>query len=235
VFIPDPNPPDHSPAAAGQAIRIVDNFSPYVVETEPLAALDSNLPVCTKGLEINMASGKVNTETIRNEISRLRYALPRILIDAVLFFNLGPPDNNIPFAFCPILLTTVDLLILNNDVGDDDIENAGTIHDIARQVPYLMMYSDFGPDFESVCARESERLKVLHKNDRMLSIEQKKARFYNNRMFLPYTITESMAAKERFYLDAFFGRFIICNKSHFSDLLNEIMKTTTLIMDTGRK
>ena len=78
LFLPDPNKPDDSPAASGNGIRIVDNFSSYVVDTKAVDDLDSNMPVCFKGLEINEATGAIVEPVIEWGLSQLQFALPPV-------------------------------------------------------------------------------------------------------------------------------------------------------------
>lgn len=234
LFLPDLNKPDFSPATSGNTIRVVDNFSPYTIESDAALTFDTSMPVCQKGIEIDMETGNVSDSVFRKGLAQLQYAIPRLLTENALLYLSVHPDHNVPFIFCPILLTTAQLFVVNKDVTTDQIETSSEIREIASQVPYLMMYSDYGPDFESQCMRECNRLKVLQRSEKAMAIEQKRARHYKSQQNLPFTVVEALITGDRYYLDTFFTQFVICSKMHFPTLVDTIKKTAVSALRTRK-
>ena len=234
LFLPDMNKPDFSPVTLGNTIRIVDQFSPYAVESKASFHFDSKIPVCHKGIEVDTEHGNVSDTVFKEGLARLQYALPRLLTENTLFYLNNHPDDNIPFLFCPILLTTAKLFVASENMNIIQIEASSAIEDIAVQVPYLIIYSDYGPDFEYQCKTECNRLKKFQRSDKATLIEQKRARYYGTQQNLPFTIIESLINAERYYLNTFFTQFIICDKPHFEELVNTIKKTVTSALRTRK-
>ena len=224
VFMPDPNPPESSPAASRGVIRAVDSFSPWAFDPEVSVELEKAPPVCLKGIEINETTGDVDADVVRRGIARLQGVLPRIFTENVLFFFTGRPDENIPFIYCPVLLTTAQLFVLEKNSSPEQIENASNIRDAASEAPYLALHSSYDPNFETECARECARLEVLYKSDKAALIEQRKARHHENRELLPFTIIDSLTGRNHAYLDYYFNRFIICSQKHFSNFMDDIKR-----------
>ncbi|MCP4350791.1 MAG: hypothetical protein GY795_35445 [Desulfobacterales bacterium] len=234
LFMPDLNKPDFSPATRGNTIRVIDNFSPYTIESDAAITFDTDLPVCQKGIEIDLETGDSSDSVFRQGLVQLQYAIPRLLTENALLYLSLLPEQNLPFIFCPILLTTAQLFVINKDTTTDQIEACSEIHDIAAQVPYLIMYSDYGPDFEAQCIRECRRLKVLQKSDKAMAVEQKRARHYKSQHNLPFTIIEALTSGDRYYLNTFFTQFIICSNKNFQTLVDAIKKTAESALRTQK-
>ncbi len=234
LFLPDLNKPNFSPATPGNTIRVIDNFSPYTIESDASVTFDADLPVCQKGIEIDMETGNVSDSMFREGLIQLQYAIPRLLTEnAILYLSLLP-EQNVPFIFCPVLLTTAQLFVVNKDATTDQIEACSEIHDIATRVPYLIMYSDYGPDFEAQCMRECNKLKKLQRSDKAMAVEQKRARHYKSQQNLPFTIIEALVSGDRYYLNTFFTQFIICSNANFQTLVDTIKKTAVSALNTRK-
>jgi len=234
LFMPDANTPDSSPSMPGNTIRIVDKFSSYIIESDAGAVFDAKLPVCQKGIEIDMEDGEADESAFRNGLNRLQYALPRLLTENVLAYIEAGTTENIPFLFCPIFLTNVRLLLLNKDAGIEAIEACSDIHEIASEVPYLMMKTDYNLDFKSRCVKEIKRLEELHGSEEAMIIERKRAAYYESPFNLPFTIIDALIAADRYYFNAFFTQFVICSNSHFPNLVESIKYTAESALETRK-
>lgn len=232
LFSPDPNRPEASPAGIGSTIRVVDNFSSYTVDASAVSDFESGIPICWMGLEINEKTGDVSEAAPGKNVNRLQYAIPRLLTENVLSYSANPPRENLPFTFCPILLTTARLFVLNPDAGTEKIEAASSIEDIATEIPYIVYYSDYGPDFESQCRSECSRLEILHSSDKMAIVDERRARFFNTKIDLPYTIIDALSTNDRFYLEKYFTRFFICSHHQLSEFIDNIFKTVKTTIST---
>lgn len=221
LFIPAVNP-DQLESQSESAVRIVDQYSSYVVSREHSIEFDRSIPVCQKGVEIDIRTGDAVKSKLDTHIKKLQHVLPRLYTENVLIFLTAAPEFNLPFVFCPILTTSTSLYMLKQGVTAGHIEQAGGIEDIAEMTPYMMMYSDYGPDFEHQCKTECKRLSVLQRTDKALNIEQKRARYFNRRDRLPFTLMESLITADRHYLRELFTRFIVCSEPYFDDLVKKI-------------
>jgi len=225
VFLPDTNPPELSPVTPGNTIRMVDKFSSYIIASDASALFDAEMPICQKGIEINMEKGDADETVFRQGLSQLQYALPRILTENILFYIETRSEDNIPFLFCPVFLTNSELFVLNRNAGIKEINKASEIGDIAAQVPYLLMYLRYSPDFESQCRNEASRLQDLRRSGNAMIIERRRAAYYESRFNLPFTIIDALMTADRYYLDVFFTQFIVCSSSHFHILADRIRDT----------
>jgi hypothetical protein len=234
LFLPDPNQPEASLIPSGQSIRLIDYFSAYAVDPEPICEFEKNFPFCCKGLEIDLSTGEIESKHIHNGISNLQNALPRLLTDNVLFYISQLPAENIPFLFCPIVLTTSQLYIMQKEITEADIEKSKHINDISDSVDAVLLYSDIDPRFVTNCTRESNRLKILEKSDKTQALDQKRARYFNSRLNLPYIIIEGLNEAHRFYLNKFFSTFLVCNKNKFPQLLESLKKAVDKTLATCR-
>ncbi len=233
-FMPDPNPAETSPAIPGNAIRIVDKFSSYVIESAAAAAFDAGMPVCQKGLEIDTATGDVDESPFRQGLSQLQYAIPYLLTENVLYYMEEDPVENLPFIFCPIFLASPKLFVLKKEVSAGEIEASSHIEDVADETPHLMMHLDYSKDFETRCISEVSRLKELQRSDKAMIVERKRAGYYETDFNLPFTIIESLMDADRCYLEVLFTQFLICNRSHFPGLVDTIKATATSALETQR-
>lgn len=222
LFIPEPEETVKPEEGMGRAIRAMDQFSSYVVEQSAAVSFDLDMPVCRKGFEMDRETGDVSEESFRNELEKLRFVLPRILTDNVLFFLIAPPEKNVPFIIFPVLLTTADLYILKKDATAERIEEASEFREVADSVPVLAMHAGFGPGFEHQCMNECNRMKAVQRIERAATVEQKRARHFGERVNLPFTIMEAMISADRYYLETFFTRFVICGREHFPALIDDV-------------
>ncbi len=234
LFTPDPNDPEDSRAAPGRALRVMDKFSPFAVESDAAADFESGLPVCQEGLEIDTRTGETDSSAFRGGLSRLRDALPRLFTDNVSTFFAAPQAANLPFLFCPILVTTARLMVMDRDLDVERLAAAGTVDEIAAEAPCLVMFTGYGPGFEAQCRREAARLQPLLRVDKAQVIEQKQARYYNSQVNLPFTIIGGLLDGDRFYMENFFTQFLVCGNAHFPILLDRIKETAAAAVENRK-
>ncbi len=230
LFLPDPNTGDGSPAAPGRTVRAVDQFSHYVLGESALASLDDDLTICQAALEVDLETGRTDYAAIGQGLTRLQHALPRLFSENVMGYMTAPTQENVPFIFCPILITTAPLYVMEPGMDMARFAGADRIGDIAAERPYLMMYLDYGPEFETLCRTECGQMTVLQRSDEAMLIEQKRARHADSQNYLPFTIIDALVTGERFYLAAFFTQFIVCTLPSFPELLDLLKKTTSSVL-----
>ena len=226
LFLPDPNQPDFSPITLGKTIQAVDEFSWQFFPSNATVSFDKNMQFCYKGIEVNELNGDVSNSELRHGIAQLQYALPRLLTQSVLL-NVGAHrDDNHPFLYCPILLTNATIFVANHDLTTTDVEKSSSIKDIAKEVKFMVFYSDYGPDFESHCQRECAPLAKFSQLKIIREIKDYRREHGEYEHRLPTRLGTSLARGERFALLSFFPQFVVCNLNHFPSLINRIKRIT---------
>jgi len=210
-------------------IHAVDEFSRQFFTTPELGALSSIADrnrVCYKGTEINISTGIVDDSKLKHGISQLQYALPRLLVQNIIFCVNETKLKDHHFFYCPILVTTAELYITKNALKTQDIEKSSSLDQIAKKVPYLIVSLDYGPDFEKHCSKESENLENPSIKISLRNIEK----YRNSKMGFPYRspvkICERLVRSEKYQLQEYFSNFIVCSMKDFPTLLDEIKKVT---------
>lgn len=232
IFLPDPNPAGASRISPGNTVRVIDQFSPCLIHPDAMTAFDAALPVCYKGMEVNLTSGEVDETLFTTGLWQLQNPLPRLLTENVLGFLTGPRAANFPFFFCPVLLTTSALYVLKKDIRLNEIECAENVQELGVQTPFLIMCSDMSPDFKARCISESARLKPLLRTEKAMEIEMKKARYYNSHFNLPFTIIDALNAADYYYMNTFFTRFIICSNACFPEFVRKLKQASVNALKT---
>lgn len=227
LFYPDPNQPDLSPIVLGQTLHSVDNFSQVFFPPNATISFDKNLRFCYKGTEIDETNGSVYDAELKHGIAQLQYALPRLYTERVLINAYGHPEDNHPFIFCSILLTTANLFIANDTLTAANVENSSSLKDIAEQVPYLIYYSDYGPDFNAHCRKECAPLNELIQMESIRKIESYRQNNGEYDHLLPTILATSLFEGQRSELASYFSQFIICTMEHFPSLINRIKRVST--------
>lgn len=239
LFFPDINRPDFSDFTAGYTLHVIDEFSPYTVDTHDCQDFESRLPVCYKGAEVRLGSKdqEVFDVEIRHAISQLRYALPQLLMHNISFQLNNHPDDNVPIIFCPILLTTADLSIVHETVTIEEVNRSENMSDISDEVPYLILTSGYGPDFENHCTKKFKKFTKLGDLDKVKKLEERRRQssVETYDFLYPSKIGESLANAERFFLRMYFNQFFICNFYEFPNFVDEIKDITSSTIRTRKE
>lgn len=222
VFMPDVNKAKVPPMASGNAIRVIDYFSPYYIRPDAMDAFDQDFAFCRKGVQIDPESESITQAKLDAAVNRLQHAMPGILSENTLFYLTVDGSMNVPFFFCPVLLTNLPLYVLKKELDTKKIQNATDYSDISFQAPYVILNTDYTCEFETSCSLECRKMEVLHKSDKAMVIEQKKARFLESTQDLPFTIIDALVAGDRCYLERFFTKTIICSAACFPSLVDKI-------------
>lgn len=116
------------------------------------------------------------------------------------------------------------------------VEEISSVEDIGAKVPYLLYYSDFGPDFENHCQIQFKELATLIEDDRFINFEKnikdKNPDFYASE--LPSSICLGLANREKYYLNKYFTQFIVCNFKEFPKLIDIIKEAVNSGIKLGK-
>jgi hypothetical protein len=235
LFFPDPNRGDFSPFTLGHTLRVVDDFAPVMLEDEPSVAFDNKANFCLKGVEIDLNSGAVHDAEIRRGLSQLQYALPRLVTETIEW-NLGMhPEECCPFLFCPILLTTSEILIAKTDTTVASVESAEMLTDVATPAPWVVVYCEQTQDFQRHRQTACEALSGLVESGATDWIDAVRKEAGVHSFALPSAVFEELAGEySRARLSKYFGHVIVCSLTHFEPLLNKL-KTVASKTDKTRK
>jgi len=234
LFLPEVNEPGRSSIVQGNTIRIVDKFSPYAMDPRATAGFDAQVPLCRKGVGIEANRGKVCGCEPDGGLEQLQYALPRLLIETIAARLDGPPNRNVPFLFCPILLTTARLLVAKGSMNGQSVERAAAPEEFAEEAPCLIAHRDFGPDFASFCRSEFHVLEGLESRDGTLIVERKRAGHFRSDADLPVAIIESLIAGRPEWLQRLFTQFVVCTAAKLPALIESIKSTVDSAVETRK-
>jgi hypothetical protein len=220
----------------GRTIRVITEFSPYVIDNKSCYEFESKLPTCYKGLEIRLGSADqgVFDAEIKHGISQLRYAMPRLFKKMVWNMLSIHPEDNIPIIFSPILLTTADLLVAHETMSMSEIEKDDDVSEIAREVPYLILFSNYGPDFEEHCSSEFKGFGDLDNLDTVKRLEEKYRLSHEKIYEFNYPSQIGKGLAQAHLLRNYFTQFFICNYREFPNFIDEIKRAISEMIKTRR-
>ncbi|SAL76222.1 hypothetical protein AWB74_04960 [Caballeronia arvi] len=221
LFFPDPNVDKFWQITFGRTLRVVDDFSPVMLNDKYSVAFDESLIFCIKGVEVDIASAKVYDSEIKHGLSQLQYALPR-LVSECIEFNLDlSPHHSYPFMFCPILLTTSDIFVASSDTTINTVEHAENIDDFASPVPWLVMLFDRSPEFHRHRSVAFQNLiRFLRKDLPLSRLDDIRRKTSVHERFLPsHLCDDSIRDTANGAINSHFGRTIVCSLANFEALL----------------
>ncbi len=235
LFLPDLNAPETSVGAAAHALCGVDHFSPRFIDRQAITAFHGRLPLCCKGVEIGGSTAMAADSDLHRGIAQLQYALPRLLTRNILHYLGNETEDNVPFLFCPILVTDANLLVAHRTMGVQEVQQSNELADLGDQVPYLVVCSDFGSEFETHSKREFDALERLARSENVVSVEQRRAGAGAHEWELPFAILESLTAAESYWLRQWCTRFVVCRRSALATLIDAIGEAAIAAMPSGER
>lgn len=243
LFLPDPNRDYLTNYGLSDPIRCVDEFTTrYFGKKYGFGTLPrSPLPITYKGTEINLTDGSVHDTDIKHGIAQLRYGLPRLLRERVLE-NLSMIEEAIPFIFCPILVTTAEIYLMNSRTSLKKVLGASKIEQLAKPVPYVILHSDYGPDFEIHCrGREflelSQLVHQMEGEKKLESVEARRLKIKGREgdYYLPSHLLNRLIDLDRSYMNRYFTQFFVTRFSDLPLLINDLKRSVSHTVRTLRK
>lgn len=234
LFFPEPNFPDFSSITLGRTIRVIDEFSIKFFRSNVTVDFDAPIPHCYKGVEVDELNGNVYDSELKHGISQLQYALPRLLAETALSNLYGHLEDNNPFLICPILLTTAKLMVAQRKLTTNMVEAATCLSDVSEPVPYLVLYSDYGPDFKRHCITECTQLgkldpEILNKFDTYRSRNGEYSSISTS--FFCHCLATGMRSD----LVSYFTQFVVCQLSSLDVLVRDIKQVASTAARTLQK
>ncbi|QGZ61660.1 Rossmann-fold NAD(P)-binding domain-containing protein [Paraburkholderia acidisoli] len=235
LFFPDPNLGEFSSFTLGHTLRVVDDFAPVMLEDQPSTSFDSKANFCLKGVEIDLNNGTVHDAEIRRGLAQLQYALPRLLTEAIEW-NLGMfQEECYPFLFCPILLTTSEILVAKADTTIASVESADALADLATPAPWVVVHCEQTQDFQRHRQIACDALSGLVESGATDWVDAVRKEAGVHEYGLPSAACEELTdGYSRGRLGKYFGQFIVCSLPHFESLLSKL-KAVAGKTDKSRK
>lgn len=227
LFLPDLNKTDVANQVLGYGIRVLGEFSKKEIKTNPIYNFESKVEFGLKGIELNVNTGEVFDTDIRHGINQLKYALPYLVMDSIEGNLWGHFDDIVPDFIIPILVTNADLFKLKKNFRIDDMNHIDSIDEIADKVPYLMSYSDIGPDFTEHHKEVFKNFEIkisnnknLEKIERLQSTYQSEYSFYKS----PSRCCNELEKSYKSTLIRYYTHFFICSFDNLDNLMKKILK-----------
>ena len=238
LFIQDINIDEFSNFSSKGVIKVIDEFteifSKNSFNTFPICE------TCLKGMEVNIQNGEVHDQGIIHGINQLVYSIPALLNSHIRAALWNKNDEVFPYIICPILVTTAELRIINDDFSINGLEKAKSIEEISQVVPFLKVYSDVYPSFEKHCQNIFEGIpdtSQLNQLERLVNLRKirfdEKGNIDTKRMYKqPLDLLDGL--QNGFGMDLF-RETLVCNFDHFPELLKEIKDEIANIEDGFEK
>ncbi|MCK4504614.1 MAG: hypothetical protein KAW14_03285 [Candidatus Aegiribacteria sp.] len=231
VFFQEPVNHEYSQITIGHTLQVIDEFANHFLRIDTSDALESYFPSCFKGVQIHIENEKSADSTeypIRHSIEQLRYAMP-ILLNRLLTQAIDSVEDRIPIFICPIVVTSCGIQVVDRVLSEEDIFSAESIFDISKQVPAVIVYSDYGPDFN------------IHFRDNVFKIDNSihdelnaLNKFRSDRgawpSSLPSNLLLSYCSGERYQLHKYFTQFLVCSSAAFPSIINLIKDIVSRVL-----
>lgn len=145
LFVPDPNEL-YSPVTLGGTIHSFDFAVPYKIGLNSFIEIDKSLDYAYKAIEIS--DDGAFEEQIWHGIQQIRYGIPVAIRNHFEFSLFSHAQESMSLIFANILVTNAPLRILNEGCTISDIEAAETLESISSERECVILFSDYGPDYE---------------------------------------------------------------------------------------
>jgi len=237
AFLPNLLHDDEIEQEGRSIIHFIDEFS----EVKLLNTWSKSFKIkdiSNKGVEINTSNGEVHDKGIHHGVNQLIFSMPVVLARMIRNNLENALEDVDPYAYCPILVTTADLKILNNDFSIESVKKAETLENISKEVPYLIFRTDLYPSFEKHCKNTFKNIpeesmerfdyfNELH-SEMICSIDGIKNEDPKIRGYRTEHLMRSLKSGKGHYL---FDEIIICNLKFLPQLISSISKS---VEDIGK-
>jgi hypothetical protein len=230
LFLPDTNNPEYSSVLDGNGIKSIAEFSNRKTSRDLIYNFEEELEYALKGVEINISSGEVFDKDIRHGISQLKFGLPFLIKDGIESSLIGNEADSYPQYYISFLITNADLHILNKDLSIQKIKEIENIEEISKKVPYLIYYSDNGPDFsehhkdifKDIFKYENSK-NLIRYDDFQKSLIDNEYNYYNS----PKRTFQSFQHSFPSTLRQYYSNHFICSFDYFPELLSKTIEILT--------
>ncbi len=233
VFLPEVNKPEFSAITLGCTIKSLAEFSTVETKKDFIYSFEDKFDCALKGIEISTTNGEVFDKDIRHGLSQLKFALPYLVKENIESNLIGHLVDAKPSFIVSILVTNAELYIFNQDFSIDKMRNIENIDALAKKVPYLICYSEIGPDFTEHHKEifgdfysERERNKNLSEFETFQeTLKHKKYGIYNSPINTCWELDRAFNSTLRKY----YSQHFVCSFEHFETLIGQILRTLSKV------
>lgn len=228
LFIPEINKVDFSTFTLGYTIRALKEFSKRRIKAEKLYEFEDKCDFSLKAVEVNTITGDVFDKDIRHGVYQLKFALPYLVKDFIEGNLYGHIEDVETRFIVPVLITNADLYLIKENFSISQLKEIDNVEDISTKVPYIILYSDIGPDFtehHKVIFKDFFKENKGNRNLTVIEALQKKFkygkfRFSYSAMDSCFDLQESFKSK----LLANYSQFFVCSFQEFPGFINGLIK-----------
>ena len=236
VFLPEISNAEMSVFTLGCTLNTFSEFSTIQINNQPLYDFESSFEFGLKGTEINLTTGETFDKDIIHGISQLKYGLPYLIRNCIMS-NCYHYNDAAPFFVFPILLTNAELYIFDETFSIDAVKNTDSLMSICKKVPYIIHYSEPGPDFIKHHKSIFESFSEIIKDNKGIDLFEK---FHLQKKELIYpsaieTIKSLEESSPGFDSDKYYSQYFICTVDSFSDLIEAIVKNINRTLIKAKK
>ncbi len=225
LLLPDPNTDDRA-AAHSPVVKGVDIFSAYRLAEKPLWAFSARLADGWKAVEVDANSGDAHDAELRRGLYQLMFATPALLARNIEHAFGCHPDDNTPFFFVPILLTTATLRILPRNTTVSSVLSTSDILSLGRSVPYARLFVPTGPDLVEHCRAEAVQLDSLRENERFSQLDRRARAQKHGTLHCPSVgLSMLLEGDVRIAVSNPVQEVVVCTLVAFRRLLRRLMLT----------
>lgn len=179
-----------------------------------------------KGVEIDLSSGNVFDSEIQHGLKQLQYGLPSLITSLIGAEIYNEPDENLPFFYCPILVTTSDIHVASKDTTLDAISTCEKLEDFTEKKPWITAYSQITPEFIRHRQNECSLLSEMAKLDFIEEMDA--SRKSNGKFYSELTSNRFKALSESLTpFPNLFSKMLVCSLDSLPKLVLEVEKTVT--------
>ncbi|NYS28216.1 hypothetical protein [Pantoea sp. WMus005] len=235
LFMNDPNTPEFSAHTLGYTLRAIDEFSQIDLPPNATIELDERMAYAVKGVEIDTSNGNVYDNEIKHGVSQLAYSLPDVMISQIAHHLNSHPEDNIPFFFVPILLTTSELFVTHDDFSMDSIREAQEVADIAEKVPYLIMEYQHTPGFGVHRAERFSAFSYLQKSHQIEVVNEIRRKNDEYPFKLPKEILRNLSSQPHMPFNEYFSQIIVCSLQNLDELVREVIIIANNALENSKR
>jgi len=226
VFLPDVNQPDYSVFIIGYTIKALSEFSTVKNRKNLISSFEDKFDFALKGVEINLENGNVFNKDIIHGISQLKYALPYLIKNSIKHNVFSHLNDATPDYVISILVTNAELYILNDNFSIERVKEVNELDEMAKKVPYLICYSEAGPDFMDHHKKIFENFLYDIRDERgnLKKFEDFQNKTSYNSYDSPIETCKELERSDYHTLKRYYSQHFICSFKHFPDLINKILQ-----------
>jgi hypothetical protein len=138
------------------------------------------------------------------------------------------PHDDEPNFFCPILLTTARLVVARRSITTKAVQEAKRVADLGRTVPYLVLFSEVGPDFQAHRQRTCAPLASVAGNPTARELDEYRRQNGEYSVNAPIQLAKDLSSATGPPHHDLFSQFVVCTLTSFPRLVGRLRRIVSL-------